>query len=184
MSPGGARVAAELIDGISRSICLTIEVFLHRGFGSRYVGCGFMGVVVIFIFAMLFPPLDVFPLYCYMMAYGVLWLIATVSMLIRCWGGRDKVHSKYTGRPYLWRLLPNWKEVNVKQLEAFAVIVLGYGVHHLSRPLGDYLMIAASIVFLRGYNMALQQRTRAIELNDMVIEERLVADRFHDMQER
>jgi hypothetical protein len=32
--------------------------------------------------------------------------------------------------------------------------------------------------------MAVEQRTRAVELNDMVIEEKLVADQFRDMQER
>jgi hypothetical protein len=183
-SQAGAQVVAELIEALGRSICLTIEVFLHRGFGSRYVGCGFLGMAVIFVFAKFFPGQDVLPLYCYMAAYGVLWLITAVSTLIRCWRGKDRVHSRYTGRPYLWRLLPNWKEMNVKHLEALAVILLGFGVHYLNPPLGYYLMMAASLVFLRGYSMAVEQRTRAVELNDMVIEEKLVADQFRDMQER
>jgi hypothetical protein len=148
------------------------------------VGCGFMGMVIIFVFSLFFVGQDLRPLHCFLVAYGVLWLIATVSMLIRCWHGKDTVHSKYTGLPYLWRLLPNWKEVNVKHLEALAAILLGYGVHYLNRPLGDYLMMAASLVFLRGYNHAVQQRDRAIEMNDAVIEQQLVAERFRDMQGR
>jgi hypothetical protein len=172
------------VEGLVRAIALTVEVFLHYGFGCRYVGCGFMGIVVILAFALHFPDQNLHPLLCYMVAFGALWLIATVSMLIRVWRGKDTVHSKYTGRPYLWRLLPNWKEMNVKHLESLAVILLGYGVHYLNRPLGDYLMIAASLVFVRGYSLAIQQRDRAVAMNDAVIEQQIVAERFRDMREQ
>jgi hypothetical protein len=183
-SQATSRVIAELIEGVARSICLTVEVFLHRGFGSRYVGYGLVGTVVIFVFSLFFAGQDIRPLFCFLVAYGVLWLIATAGTLIRRWRGKAMVHSRYTGFPFLCRLLPNWKEENVKHLEALAMILLGYGIHHLNRPLGDYLMMAAALVFLRGYNLAAQQRDRAVEMNDSVIEQQLVAERFRDMQER
>jgi hypothetical protein len=55
---------------------------------------------------------------------------------------------------------------------------------HLNRPLGDYLMFAASFVLLRGYNLAMQRRERAVAMNDRVIEQKIVAERFREMQER
>jgi hypothetical protein len=185
VSQGAGYLVVALAEGLARATALTVEVFLHKGFGSRYVGCGLMGIVIIFVFARFFADQNVFPLYCYMAAYGVLWLIATINMLIRFIRREETVHSRYPGRPLLWSiLLPNWKETSFRQLEALAVILLGYGVHYLNRPLGDYLMLAASFVFLRGYGFAVQQRDRAIAMNDAVIEQKLVAEKFRDMQER
>jgi hypothetical protein len=176
------RLLAGLIQGICRSIALTVEVFLHGGFGCRYVGCGFMGVVLIYGFSLWFPPQEILPLLWYGAIYGILWLIATANVLIRWWRGRSRMHSLYAGRPLLWRVIPTWKETNVKQVEALAVILLGLGVHCLSRPLGDYLMLAATLVFLRAYGFAAEQRSRAVELNDSVIEQQLVAERFRDVR--
>jgi hypothetical protein len=183
-STGNGQLLAGLVEGIARAIALTVEVFLHRGFGSRYVGCGLLGTVIIFVFAQFFPAEDPRPILCFLIAYGVLWLVATVGVLIRYWRGNDRVHSRYNGRPFLWHLLPNWKEQSVKHLEALMVILLGYGVHFLNCPLGDYLMCAASLVFLRGWNLAATRRSRAVEMNDSVIEQRIIGERFRDMQER
>ena len=68
-------------------------------------------------------------------------------------------------------------------LEALAVMVLGHGVHFLNRPLGFYLVIAATLMFFRGYFLLVRRRERVVEMNDRVIEQRLVADRFREMQE-
>jgi hypothetical protein len=122
------------------------------------------------------------PLFCYTAAYSVLWLIAGISTLKRCWSDNDKVHSRYTGRPYVWSLVPNWKEDNVKNLEALAVVLLGFGIHYMTPPLGDYLMLAAGLMLLRGYCHLIQQRDRLIAMNDQAIEQRIVAERFRDMQ--
>jgi hypothetical protein len=177
----GPRFVAEMIQGICRAIALTVEVFLHGGFGCRYIGCGFMGVGVIYLYSLWFFPQQMRPLLCYGAIYGIFWLIATANVLICYWRGRNRVHSLYTGRPLLWRVVPSWKETNVKQVEALAVILLGFGIHYLSRPLGDWLMLAATIVFLRAYGFAAEQRRRAVELNDSVIEQQMVAERFRDV---
>jgi hypothetical protein len=181
-SPVASQLVIGLVEGVIRSTALTVEIFLHRGFGVRYIDCGLLGMVVMFVFAMCFPDQNTRPLLCFMAVYGVVWLITTICTLIRFWRGKNVVHSLYTGRPFLWRLLESWREQNVKYVEALLVILLGYGVHHLNRPLGDYLMVAASVVLLRGYNIAAQRRLRAMEMNDSVIEQRLVAERFRDMQ--
>jgi hypothetical protein len=181
-SDASARIMAEFIDGIGRAIALTVEVFLHRGFGSRYVGCGFIGVVIIFLFSMLFPGQDTSVLLGFAALYGILWLVALFNVGIRRWRHINRVHSHYNGRSHLSRLLPNWKETNVKHVESLTAFLVGFGVHCLNRPLGDYLMFAAAFVFVRGYNLAMQRRERAIRMNDQVIEQKLIAEQFREMQ--
>ena len=174
----------ELIQGLIRSICLTIEVFFRWDFGSVYVGSGFMGVVVIWIFSMFFPPGDFAPLFYFSWVYCAVWLVALTGMLIRYWRGKDKLHSKYSGRPHLLLLLPGWREDYVKYLDAVIAILLGWGVHHLNVPLGDYLMAAASLLLFRDFAIGSEQRNRAVQMNDQVIEQKLVAEKFRAMQER
>jgi len=173
-----ARMWGELVEGLARSIALTVEAFLHNNFGSGYIGCGFMGIVVMFGFSLLFTNQDMRPLLWFMVAYGARWLFAALITLIRYCRGKDTLHSRYTGRPYLWRRFPNLKESTVKHLEALVVILVGYGVHYLNRPLGDWLMIAATLVFLRVYNLTSQQRSGAVAMNDRVIDQQMVAERF------
>jgi hypothetical protein len=174
---------AEIVDGAARSLALSVEVFLHRAFGSGYVGCGPLALLLMFLSAKVFPDQDVRPLTVFAGFYGVLWLIATINVLIRWWRGMERVHSRYNGRPHLCRLLPRWKEMNVKHVESLLVILLGYGIHHLNRPLGDYLILAGVFVFLRGYSMASMMRQRAVELNDAVLEQKEVAEQFRQMQQ-
>lgn len=177
------QIMAEFVEGAARSLALSVEVFLHRGFGSGYVGCGLAAFLLMFLVGKLCPEQDVRPLTVFAGLYGVLWLIATINVLIRWWRGMEKVHSRYNGRPHLCRLLPRWKEMNVKHVESLLVILLGYGIHHLNQPLGDYLIIAGVFVFLRGYSMASMMRQRAVELNDAVIEQKEVAEQFRQMQQ-
>src|ERR1700733_4601957 len=124
-----ARLVGELIQGIGRSLALTVEVFLHRGFGHRYIGSGFLGVVLIFLFSCWFPPQEVQPLLVFGAIYGLVWFLSSIGVLIRYWRGRRNVHSLYTGQPFLCRVLSSWKEMNVKQIEGVGVILFGVAVH-------------------------------------------------------
>jgi hypothetical protein len=178
-----AHLVAEMVEGLMRSLALSVEVFLHRAFGAGYVGCGVAGFLLMFLFAKFFPDQDVRPLAVFAGMYGVAWLIALINVLIRWWSGIHSTHSRYNGRPHLWALLPNWKEMNVKHLEALVVILLGYGIHHVNRPLGDYLLMAGAFVLLRGYGVASMMRRRAVELNDAVLEQKEIADQMRQMQQ-
>ncbi len=98
-------------------------------------------------------------------------------------GLRQLRHSRYSGRPHLCRLLPGWQEIHVKLVEAVLVLCIGFAIHLLNRPLGDYLMLAGVFVLVRGYCVASALRERAVELNDAVIEQREIAENFRQMQE-
>jgi hypothetical protein len=131
------QFVAGLVEGVGRSLALSVEVFLHRGFGSGYVGCGLLAFVIMFLFAQFFfPDQDVRPLGVFAGIYGVLWFIAAINVLIRWWRGVQTTHSRYNGRPHLWAAVPSWKEMNVKHLESLLVILLGYGIHHPKPPPG------------------------------------------------
>jgi hypothetical protein len=183
-SQGSSETTRQLMEGSFRAICLTVEVFLHRGFGSRYVSGGFLGVIVIYLFSLMFNPQDISPLLGFAFVYLIVWLITTLCVLIRYCRGKDKMHAKYTGRPILWRLLPGWKEDKVKHLEAVIVIAAGYGVHYLNAPLGCYIMTAAVVLLLRNYARVSELRRRAVDMNDKVIEQNIVAEHFRAMQEQ
>ena len=131
----GLLIAA-MLQGLFRGTLLTVEVFLHRGFGFRYLNCGIMGIVGIMAFAQCFPHDDTRFLYGYMAAFGVLWLVAGINVLRRGWRGGNHMHCRYSGEPHLRRLLPYWREENVKHLEAIAVILLGFAIHYLKPALG------------------------------------------------
>jgi hypothetical protein len=172
-----------MFENTARALSLTVEVFLHRGFGPRYVSCGFFGVLLILFTSMWFPPTTAMPLQWFAFTYGFFWLIAVVNVAIRYWRGTDKAHSRYNGYPLLCRLLPSWKETNVKYLEAVCVIFLGCGLTLLSKPLGDYIMVASGFVLIRAYGLASQRRNQAIDLRDTVIEQQMAAEEFRGMRE-
>ena len=81
---------AGLIEAVPRSISLTVEVFLHRGFGGRYVDCGLLGLPILFYFPILsFPDQNPQYLWGYLVAYGVLWAVAGIGVLRRRWSGKE-----------------------------------------------------------------------------------------------
>jgi hypothetical protein len=177
-----ARMLGELVSGVVRSVALSVEVFLHRGFGSGYVGCGPIAIGVIWVFVLHFQGQNVAPLLAFAGVYAVAWLAAAVGTAVRSWRRRDRLHTLYAGRPHLLRLVPRWGESRVKHLEGPAVVLLGWVVRHLNVPLGDYLMVAGSVVFLRVYSLAAQQRHAATAMHDRAIEQGDVAERFRDIQ--
>jgi hypothetical protein len=177
-----SRLLGELIGGIARSLCLSVEAFCHTRFGSGYVGCGPMGLIVLWAFAAAFPADDLRPLLGYEAAFAVAWLVAVAGVLRRRWRRGEVPHRKYSGRPILMGLLRGWREPNVKHAEALAVVLAGWAVHLANRPLGDYLLLAGSLVFLRNWALVAERRHQAAEMHDHALEQREVADLFGDMQ--
>jgi hypothetical protein len=178
------QAVAGLLEGVTRALALSVEVFLHRGFGAGYVGCGPLALLLMFLFEQFFfSGQDAQPLVVFAGIFGVFWLIAAINALIRWFRKIHTVRSRYNGRPHLCSLLRGWKETNVKHLESLLVIGFGFVVHLLSRPLGDYLMASGIFIFLRGWSMASMIRQRAVELNDAVLEQREIAEQFREMQQ-
>lgn len=178
------QLVAGIVEGVARSLALSVEVFLHRGFGAGYVGCGPFALVVMFLFSQFFfSGQNVQSLLVFAGAFSAFWLIAAINALIRWWRKIHTAHSRYNGRSHLCLLLPRWKETNVKHVESLLVIALGFVVHLVARPLGAYLMVAGVFILLRGWSISSMIRQRAVELNDAVIEQREIAEQFREMQQ-
>jgi hypothetical protein len=178
-----AHLVGEIIEGLVRSTALSVEAFLHRGFGLSYIGCGFAAFLVMYVFATFFSGDNLGPMAVFAGLYGIFWFIACLNAWIRRWRKMERVHSRYNGRPHLCRILRGWQEHYVKLLEALLVIFVGFVTHLMNRPLGDYLMLAGVFVLVRGYCVVSARRERAVELNDAVIEQREIAEQFRQMQQ-
>jgi hypothetical protein len=180
--PGGEVLAAAVIGGLIRGTALSLEVFLHRRIGCRYLGDGWGGVLVMLGFVAGFPHAG--PLPYWTAAYGAVWAVLSVRATVDLWRGRYGHHTRYTGRPHLARLLPRWPEERVKQAEGAAALALGFALRPLSRATGDYLVLAAAVVLLQQFMFVSNEQNRAMDLHDASAEQRRVAERFRRGQER
>jgi hypothetical protein len=182
--PQEANMLGDVLFGLGRGMALSVEVFLHRSFGSNYVGAGVGAFLMMFLFSALGPAVNTRPLQVFAAIFGALWLVAVVNVYIRRWRGKENVHSMYNGRPLARRLLPRCGETTVKFIEALFVLLVAYCIYHENRLLGDYLLTAGGIVFFRTFCFAVARRQRTVELNDAVIEQREVSKIFNSMQQQ
>ena len=89
----------------------------------------------------------------------------------------------YTGYPRLWKLAPRASEITVKKyVEPLVAFAVGVTLCAYSPPLGIYVILGAFALMGTVMLSEETQRQRAIEMNDAVIEQQLVAERFRDMR--
>lgn len=164
---------------------LPLELVFHdvRTFGVRAVGPKLGGALLLmFLFAASHSHESGMPLGIFMLAVLLLGITAQIITWVRQWGG-EKTHSRYTGRPYAAWLWPR-SEVTIKRLEPVAALLAGFGIHHLNRGLGAFVMTAAVGL---GITVSIQYRsiwTRALDMNDAIIEQSMSAERVRVMQRR
>lgn len=166
-----------------RAWATSLEVFLHRDFGARYLGLqAAMVIVLIPLYCTACAGEDIRPMFGLLAAYFAMCVVNRLSSL----GRNAQVaanHSFYTGYPRLMRVLPWLSEMTVKKFaEPLLVFVAGVFVCAVSPALGVYLILGAFA--LMGSVMAVEdaQRLRAVEMNDAVIEQQIVAERFRDLR--
>lgn len=161
----------------------SVEVFLHRGFGERYLGLQAGAVLLLVpLYCLAWPHYDLRPMMMFLLAYLVMYCTARSKAVLRRWRG-EQFHSYYTGRPRLMRLLPRCDEVAVKRfIEPLIVLGIGYLSAQGNRPFGTYLMCAAACLIMSVTMSVAWSRTRALDLNDAVFDQQEVAERFRAMR--
>src|SRR5258708_18524770 len=86
-----------------RGVAVSVEVFLHKRFGARYLGqyaaVGFLGIVLFGVFA---RANQRGPLIWFGLAFLYAWLCAQVDAWRRFCRG-DNEHSRYSGLPWMLR---------------------------------------------------------------------------------
>jgi hypothetical protein len=160
-----------------------VEVFLRTRFGSQYFGVASIVAFFTIPMWMLFFPTES------PVGISAFWLLYLVMQLrARIESGRlaakgEAGHSRYNGAPRLARAFKSLPESKIKAaIEPLAVFLTALAVMEGSAPLGSYLIAAA---FALAFNNALLDavtKARVRELNDSLIEQQQLAERFREMR--
>ncbi|MCE9592333.1 MAG: hypothetical protein K8S99_17650 [Planctomycetes bacterium] len=169
----------------ARSLAVSVEVFLRRGFGERYIGLqAAVAMPIILFFGVFFPEDDPGPMLWFLLAYLVMCVRARIDGFRRRRRGELRSHSFYNGWPRLARVNPKFTESQVKRkTEPLLVLAVGYLVWQLNRPLGMYLILSAAALFLVAVLTERYERARAMDMNDAVIEQHRLAERFRELND-
>jgi hypothetical protein len=169
---------------VFRTWATSVEVLLHKRVGDRYLGLQAAAVLLLIpIYAMFWPGYDLRPLMWFLPVYlgGV--AIARLDVLT---GKRNglRIHSFYSGYPRCMNRKTKMTELQCKRyFEPLYVASIGLGLYLLGeQPLGVYFMIAGACLFISVSMAQLQFEQRAKAMNDQVIEQEYVAERFREMR--
>jgi hypothetical protein len=182
-SEGAANVPRAIAFGIVRGISVTVEVFLHRRFGVRYIPiCAPFGMMAMMLSVVFIPTEKLGPFVLFMGAFLACSLLAMIGAWVRFRQG-DNEHSLYNGFPRCLPRTRGHREYKVKQFfEPMLVLFLGYIVLDWSASLGVYWMFAAACLFLTNASGRRWDTREAILLHDATLDQQHRARRFREIQ--
>lgn len=169
---------------ISGTLAVSVEVFLHRRLGARYLGLQAAAVILLVpLYSLFWEGHDVAPLAQFLAVYLVMCFFHRIGNAARSRRGGAQEHTRYTGYPRLMRLLPRTSERTVKLvIEPIIVFLVGTFTLPASEPLGSYLMLASAGLIVSTHLSAGYERTRALDMHDASIDQRQLAEDFHGMR--
>ena len=146
---------------ICRTFAVSIEVFLHRGMGERYLGLQAAAVLLLLpLYSLGWQGYDLRPLMLFLLGYVVMCGFARIGMLVRRSRG-EHCHTHYTGWPHGIRPGAKCSELTVKRIVEPAVVMgAGFLLRQINPPLGTYLMLAAGSLFISVSASDAEERTR------------------------
>lgn len=166
---------------VASAFAVTLEVFLRREMGSRYLDRQAAAAVLLIPgFGLFFPERDLRPLMWFLGAYLLACSVVRARSLRRRFRGEEE-HSRYSGWPVVLRLplVRRLREARAKAIaEPLLVWIAGGLTLAASVPLGAYLMTAALCLLLcegmrRGYDAQ-----RLMDMKDALSDQRRLAERF------
>jgi hypothetical protein len=167
---------------IIRAWATSLEVFLHKGMGRRYNGIqAALVLLLVPFYSLAWPHDDLRPLLWFLLAFLVMCGVTRIGSLLR---RGQPCHSFYTGWPRLMGRTRKLSEVTFKRyIEPILVLAIGFALReNVNPPLGTYLMIGAGCLFLSVSVSVIEEQVRAEDMNDAVIEQSMVAERFRGMR--
>jgi hypothetical protein len=171
---------------VSRALAVTVEVFLHRSstFGARYLGLqAAIGMILVFFFPVFWPQHDATPLLYFLAAFVAMCAAARIATVRRRFRGEHEPHSYYSGAPRLLRQSSRMSECSFKGVVEPAIVwLVGLMVMDWSEPLGSYLVCAGVALMISVGAAVLHERVRALDMNDALIEQKQVSDRWRGMR--
>jgi hypothetical protein len=167
---------------IANAGATSVEVFLHRRFGARYLGFQAMAAVpLILIFALYWPQTDIDPLMVFLLAYLGMCMVARLGMMLRT----DVEHSYYSGWPHLLSPKAAGKELFFKQfVEPAFVIFGGVLVRDWNDPLGAYLTFAGCCLFISNTLNRMAASQRVMNVRDAMYEQQQLAETLRGIRVR
>ena len=178
----GGMVGTRWFNGPSlliNSIAVSIELFLRRDFGGRYIGAqAVVAAVLIPGYCLAWSRSDAFPMIC----FYFLFLGAAIAKAIRAYlrmrrGQSD--HTRYSGRPNVLAAFPRLSEDKAKKyVEPMLVFTAGLLLLELTPALAVYLCVAAACLHVSAWETEKWMRRRALDMNDAVHEQQDIAERF------
>ena len=162
----------------------SVEVFLRRDFGVRYLNWQAAAVLLLVpLYAALWEGReDLRPLFWFLGAYLMMCIVARIGMLGRHLRGQH-YHSYYNGWPRLMRLFPKCTERTVKlYVEPALVSGLGLLIGNHNAPLCIYLAAAGACLHISHSQAEFGYRQRAADMHDAVIDQEIIAEQYREMR--
>jgi len=170
-----------LIILVIRSWALTLEVFLRRQLGSRHIGLeGPLAFLVLLFYATECPGYDLGPLGWFTLAFFGACVLHRFRPLSYFFTGQiDPIHTRYSGRPILWKFVPFLSELAVKRyVEPLFLFALAICLLPWNPPLGFYVLVGSGCLLLTvSMDVGVLQH-RVQSMQDMLVEQQVVADEF------
>lgn len=178
-----AKRAANLLVFATQAIASPVEVCIRSKFGPRYFGLAALaGFVVMPMWPLWWPGEDASGIEAFWLWY-LLMLVINRTRSLRMASKGEPVHSRYNGWPGLARFFPRTSEAKIKAwIEPLCVFLAGLIVRATDVPLGSYLIVAAIALFFTNGVIAAVERARITELNDALIDQQIVAERFRRLR--
>ncbi|MCC7010918.1 MAG: hypothetical protein IT454_00030 [Planctomycetes bacterium] len=179
---GGERGTVYWLDFAARTLACPLEVSLHDlgTFGQRYFGLQWLAAVAAMVlFPGFFPGCDPTPLWVWTAAFVLGSFVAKAKSDRRRARGEFEEHSYYGGTPSLMRVLRRAREAHVKgAIEPVLAFFTGAVLTGWNEALGMFLILAALALLFCVKASELQNRTRALDMHDAMIDQRRVTDQW------
>lgn len=177
-----ARGTMNLAMLLVQAYATSVEVFLHRHLGERYLGLQAVGVLVLVPFhAYLFQDYDSTGLMKFIVLYLLACMVQRVAMLWRRWKGVVQ-HSRYNGYPSILAGNTRIDEVFFKiWIEPPLVMGGGTVLMSIDPALGSYFVAAGFALFIKGRMMNLLSSSQLLDMQDTMFDQQSRAERFRAM---
>lgn len=169
---GDARGTMNLAMLVIQAYAISVEVFLHRGFGERYLGSQAALVFLLVPFhAYLLRDYDPSQLFRFLGAYLIACVLQRIGIIQRRWKGVIR-HSFYSGFPILATGNTRFDEPCFKiWIEPFLVMLAGAVLIALDRALGTFILAAGFALYIKGRMMNQLDRIKLLDMQDAMFDQ-------------
>jgi hypothetical protein len=175
------RGSTNLVLWVIRIWAVSLEMFLHRNLGERYLGIqAVLALLLLSFYSVFWPGYDLRPFSLFMLLYLAMWVKARLENFAARRRG-EVYHSRYTGWPSVVGPKAKFSEMTAKRfVEPGFVLAFGLTLREIlgEQPLGTYLIIGSVCLYLSVHLTTTVDRAREMDLNDAVIEQEFIAERF------